>query len=170
MANPFDDLDAAWKNSEPAKAGGNFEPLPEGTEVSAVVTKQEFRLIGQKATPCVKVTFEVTEAVEPMHVGRLIWHDFWLTAPNAPYLKRDLGVLGWKGDRLSILTNPTDASLMQLGAKMKLGIEPYTDASGNQKSKNIIRFFNETYKYTPPAGGEKPASGAPAPVEDDLPF
>lgn len=171
MANQFDDLDAAWKSSEPAKAGGNFDPLPDGTEVSAFVTKQEFKLVGQKATPCVKLTFEVGVADEPSHVGRLVWHDLWLTAANAPYLKRDLGVLGWKGDRLSILTDPTDASLMHLGAKMKLGIEEYTDAHGVVKKKNIIRYFNETYKYTPPpAGSESHApSGAPA-EEDDLPF
>jgi hypothetical protein len=170
MATSFDDLDKAWSGATPAAPGASFsEPLPDGVKVKLAVVEQEFVLVGAKATPDCKVTFEVMEAENPAHIGRKVWHDFWLTSGNAPYLKRDLGILNWKGDRLSQLTNPSDASLMCLGADVTLGIEEYSDKNGIAKKKNVIKFFNENYIYKPKAEGAV-APPAQPPVEEEYPF
>jgi hypothetical protein len=166
----WDDLDKAFREATAAKAGtSNFDPIPEGAKVKLAVTKQEFKLVGANATPCSKVTFEVMEGE---WIDRKVWHDFWLTGPNAPYLKRDLDTLGWDTAKnpISKLTDPADASLMCLGADVTLGIEEYTGADGVTKRKNIIKFFNSKYVYTPPEkGAEKPAPPE-APKEGDFPF
>lgn len=172
MATDFGDLDKAWSGATPAAPGSSFsEPMADGTKLKLAVVEQEYALIGGKATPDCKVTFEVMECANPDYVGRKVWHDFWLTSGNAPYLKRDLGILGWKGDRISALTNPSDASLMCLGADVTLGIEDYTDKHGIAKRKNVIKFFNENYIYKPKAEGA--AAGAPpsgSPAEEEYPF
>ena len=166
MATSYDDLDKAWTGATPAAPGATFaEPIPEGTKVKLAVVEQEFALIGAKATPDCKVVFEVMEGD---FIGRKVWHDFWLTSGNAPYLKRDLGILGWKGDRLTQLTNPSDASLMCLGADVTLGVEEYTDKNGIAKKKNVIKFFNENYIYKPKSDGA--AKPGEAPPEEEYPF
>jgi hypothetical protein len=172
MATDFGDLDKAWSGATPAAPGANFsEPMAEGTKLKVAVVDQEFALIGGKATPDCKVTFEVMESVNPDHIGRKVWHDFWLTSGNAPYLKRDLGTLGWKGTLISQLANPSDASLMCLGADVTLGIEEYTDKNGIAKRKNVIKFFNENYIYKPKAAATDSAGGGAAAIpEEEYPF
>lgn len=146
------DLDKEFESSKAAEKGtGNFDPIPEDERVNAAIIDQNPAIVGAKETPCVKVTFEVMEG--PYKKNR-IWHDFWLTSPNVPYLKRDLEVLGWDG-KISDLINQGNTSLLCLGANVTVGVEAYVDKSGNNRKKNTIKFFNETYEYTPPEEGNE---------------
>lgn len=82
----MDDLVVTWKSVE---AAGELSPLPAG--------KYRCRLVGgmlgksRRGTPGFKLTFEVLEGE---YVGRLVWHDLWLTQKAMPYTKRDLGKIG----------------------------------------------------------------------------
>lgn len=163
MSNDLDSIDKAWTGATPAAPGGTgFEPLPAGTKAKVAVMNQKPARVGDKQTPVCKVTFEVVEPTE--YAGRRVWHDFWITVPNVPYLKRDLAILGWKGGKVSALMEETDASLINLGAVIEVDVEEYTDRDGNPRSKNVIRFFEAP--YTPPAPGE----AAKIEEDDSIPF
>ena len=163
MSGDLEDIDKAWVGAAPAPAGtgGAYDPLPAGTKAKLAITNQKPARVGQKNTAVCKVTFEVVEPAD--FAGRRVWHDFWITAPNVPYLKRDLGILGWKGVKLSQLMEEPDASLINLGAAVELDVEDYTDRDGNSKSKNIIKFFEAP--FTPPVAGQ-----APVAEDDTIPF
>lgn len=168
----LDKIDQAFSDTEPAP-GGNFDPIPEGTEVAVVITNQKADRVGENQTPVCKVTFEVMEP--ETHKTKKIWHDLWITMNNVKYLKRDLATLGWKEAKLSQLLVENDHSLMCCGARVVTAApEEYVDRNGNQRQKSVISYFKEHYEYTPtPAEAEKgaPATAAAAPVkEEDIPF
>lgn len=166
MTTSWEDIDKAWQNATPAAAGssgGNFEPIPEGTKVNLVVTDQKPKYVGGNQTPCCKVTFECADEA---YADKKVWHDFWITGPNVDYLKRDLGVLGWKGDKLSDLMREEDNSLMALGANVTVGVETYEkvmDSGDTQvRHKNVIKFFNAPFQYVPKGEGQAaPPAKAP---------
>lgn len=163
----LDQMDSDWGNTETAKSGDSgFAPIPEGTEVKAVIMDQTPSLVGEKETPVVKVVFEVVEPVE--FKTKKIFHDLWVTLKNAPYLKRDLETLGWKGEKPSQLMDEKDKSLMMCGALIVTGpVEEYV-SKGAKRKKTTISYFKETFEYTPPD-----EAAAPAPVaegDEDIPF
>lgn len=166
----FDEIDKAFETTVPAApmAGRDFSPLPEGSKVRLAVVNQQSAMVGANQTPVCKVTFEVMEPAgkewNPDWKGRKVWHDLWITPANVQYLKRDLTILGWTGKKVSALMDPADSSLMALGAEVVLGIEKYTDKEGNEKSKNIIRFF--TGSWAPPVSDAE----MPEPSSEDVPF
>lgn len=170
MSASWDDIDKAWQTAEPAKAGGAaYDPIPEGTKVNLVITSQKPAYVGQNQTPCVKVVFE---CVDEAYADRKVWHDFWVTEANVKYLKRDLGILGWKGQKLSDLMREKDTSLMCLGANATVGVESYEKVldSGEAvtRQKNTIQFFNETFTYVPKAEGKAAPAAAAAPKPPSL--
>lgn len=172
----LDKLDAGWDGAQPAKPGGEFTVIPEDTEVYVVVSDQKPAIVGEKQTAVCKVTFEVVAPAD--WAGKPIWHDFWLTAKNLPYLKRDLGMLGWQGKPSQLLENE-DSSLVTLGAKVRVGVEQYqakdkqsgqllyTVVDGQQvptmRTKNTIKYFDEPYKHAFPGGEGAPAGDEGAP-------
>lgn len=154
------ELDGEYEKAKPADPGGTFELIPEDTEVVVTVVSQKPDFVGSKRTPTCKVVFSV---VSPeMYKGRKIWHDFWLTIPNVPYLKRDLGILGWSGRPTSLLEE-TDVSLLSLSARVVVGVESYDGAGGKTKHKNVIKFFKERASNQE----KKPAVKEP---DDTIPF
>ncbi len=150
----FDDIDKAWGTQEPAPPGGNYPVIPNGTKgIRVAVIDQKADYIGGNETPDVKVTFEV---VEPENFeGVRIWHDFWITRANVPYLKRDLLTLGWKGEKISALMDPNNADLIGLGAEVTVNEEEY-EKDGQKRKKNTVRFFDAPWKPPAPAEGEAP--------------
>lgn len=175
-------LDSEWESTEPAKQGGEFSVIPEDTEVYVVVTDQKPAIVGENKTPVCKVTFEVVSPAE--WEGKPIWHDFWLTTRNLPYLKRDLSILGWQG-KPSQLLDEGDGSLITLGAKVRVGVEHYhakdkhtgqlmyTEEGGRKvpvmRKKNVIKNFIEG--YTRKLSGEELAKkNGKETVVDDIPF
>lgn len=183
----LDKLDAAFNSAEPAKGGGDYTPIPEDTRVKLVIMNQKPANVGQRQTPVCKITCEVVEPAQ--YAPKKIWHDLWLTEANVKYLKRDLIVLGWpgltadgkpvQGYRITQLLQPNDASLMNLGAEVTVGIEVYKvvdQRTGEEvpRTKNIIKCFNTTYKYSGPPKALPAPQPAPAPQgalpDDDIPF
>lgn len=187
-------LDAQFAGTEAASAGvGSFEVIPEDTKVAVIVKKQTGDMVGQNQTPVCKITFEVVAPA--VYAKKKIWHDFWLTEANLKYLKRDLTTLGWQSppNKPTQLMQATDASLLNLGAQVTVGIEQYqakdkqtgqllfVPVDGQQvpdmRKKNVIKFFNAPYKAAPPAA---PAPSMPPPAAippqvqpipgDDIPF
>lgn len=171
--NPWDMIDEMWADNEnvpPAEGGtggGGWTVIPEGTKVKVVAMDQKYTEVGQKGTPVCKVTFEVvapTQYAGPHPVK--IWHDFWLTIPNVSYLKRDLEILGWQGEKLSILKQGDDGSMIGLGAEVTVGVEKYQDKHDETRTKNVIKFFNATYKHQ----GVGAEAGATSADDEDIPF
>lgn len=141
MSDWLNDLDKKYEQAEAADAGsGNFDPIPEGKTVLVIAKEQKSDQVGEKGTPVCKVTFEVESPEE--YAGKRIWHDFWLTENNFPYLKRDLGEkMGWTG-KPSQLMEASDASVIGLKALATVGVESYVDKNGNDRKKNIVKFFD----------------------------
>ncbi len=82
-----DDFARRWQTTDTAD---EFGPLPAG-EYVAIPERGELTTVGQKATPSYKLTFRV---IEGELIGRLFWHDVWLTPAALPQAKRDLSKLG----------------------------------------------------------------------------
>ncbi len=136
-----DRLDKDYEEAEAADPGADsFDPIPDKTVVDVVVIEQKYDEVGENATSVCKATFEVTTE---KYIKKRIWHDFWLTEPNLTYLKRDLGLIGWEGKKLSALMNKTDTSLLRCAASVTVGIEKFKDRNGNDRTKNVIKYFNE---------------------------
>jgi hypothetical protein len=76
-----------WDTTEAASEMG---PLPPGEYVAHIING-ELETSRTKSTPGYKLTFRV---VEGQHVGRMFWHDCWLTAAAMPQTKRDLAKIG----------------------------------------------------------------------------
>lgn len=179
-------LDGDWDNTQPAKAGGEYTVIPDDTKVKVVVSDQKPSIVGKNQTAVCKVTFEVVAPAE--YAPKPIWHDFWLTPKNLPYLKRDLGILGWQGKPSQLLASD-DASLVGLGAEATVGVEEYqpndkhtgapmVDGAGQPvtRSKNTIKYFDGPYQHNAEAAPADAGAAAPGPAdkppgpEDDIPF
>lgn len=87
-----DDFTDKWRTTD---AADDYGPLPPG-EYVAMVERGELATVGTKGTPSYKLTFSVIEGPGKStdYVGRLFWHDVWLTPAALPQAKRDLGKLG----------------------------------------------------------------------------
>jgi len=81
-----DSLRDAWDRTE---AAAEFAPLPAGVYTARLVRGELFT--ARSGTPGYKLTFRVLDGD---HIGRLLWHDLWLTPQALPMTKRDLGKLG----------------------------------------------------------------------------
>lgn len=137
------DLDDAFDRAEAASKGSGGGVIPDKTKVKVRVIEQKFFYSSQKNTPGVKVVLEVGEGD---YGGRKIWHDFWLTEKNIPYLKRDLATLGFTG-KLSSLAQGASTDLIGMGAEITVAIEEYESQNKEtgeleKRSKNRVAFWN----------------------------
>ena len=82
----MDDLLSLWNQAEAAQ---DFLVLPRGKYRCRTRRGQLGK--SRRGTPGYKLTFEV---VEGEYVGRLLWHDLWLTPAAMPMTKRDLLKIG----------------------------------------------------------------------------
>ena len=129
-------------------AAGDFEPLPAGLYVAHVQAAELFT--ARTGTPGVKIKFRVAEGE---HVGRMIFHDAWLTAPALPQTKRDCGKLGLKTlDQLETANVPPG----RIRCKVRVALR--TDDNGEKS--NRVRQFDVL-------GIDEPAADAFAPTDTD---
>lgn len=77
-----------WSTTE---AAGDDAPIPRGEYECHAITGELFN--AKTTTPGYKITFKVLTGE---HIGRLVWHDVWLSPAALPRAKRDLAKLGIK--------------------------------------------------------------------------
>ena len=142
-----------WNN---VKAAGDFGPLPPGTYVCHI-SKGELATSRRKLTPCYTVTFSV---IEGEFVGRLLWHEIWLTDAAKPQAKRDFEKLG---------INDPERQLEQPippGIRCRVRAVIHKDDLGNEHNK--VKSFEvvgidkpEADPFAPQGTGES-STGGPA--------
>ncbi len=123
-------VDRAWRETQPAEEG-SFEPLPSGTYegivMDAKLTESSTGTIG------LNVQFEVTKGD---YEGRYIFHTFWVTSKNIPYVKRDMGMLGCSINSVGDVIN-AQKRLMNKKAILHVGQEEY-----DGRMRNKVRSFS----------------------------
>jgi len=146
-----DGADGLRKQWAETQAATEFAPLPAGTYTAHVHIVELFKT-QTKGTPGVKVQFRVCDGE---HVGRMVFHDCWLTAPALPQSKRDLAKLGLATvDQLETTVVPSGR------IRCKLRVALRTDDSG--ESFNRVRSFEVI-------GIDEPQADPFAPTELDDP-
>jgi hypothetical protein len=161
----MNDLDSMFERVEAAQKG-SFGVIPAKTKVKVKVIEQKFAYSSQKNTPGVKVVLEVGDGD---YAGKRIWHDFWLTEKNLPFLKRDLATLGFDG-KLSTLASETCQSLIGLGAEVTVDVEEYEAKNKEtgqyeKRQKNRVAFWNNHWSPPQDAVEETPSEDAGAEME-----
>lgn len=130
------EFDREWKDTEPAQEGV-FDPLPPGSYeailIDASLTESSTGTVG------LNCQFEVTKGD---HEGRYLFHTFWVTGKNLPYVKRDMGVLGYSPASAADLVN-AKRHLMNKKAVLSVGQEEYEGKTHN-KVRSFSRLDSET--------------------------
>lgn len=95
MTDFWDELDQHWTDEakkeaeEEASRSGDYDALPEGN-YNVKVKDWVIKRSKNKGTPGLNMEFVV---VDGQYKNRRIWHDFWLTKKNLPFVGRDLNYL-----------------------------------------------------------------------------
>ena len=124
------ELDEEWRETEAAEEG-SFEPLPEGDYKCMVMDAQLIKSSNDNLG--LNVQFKVLEGE---HEGRHVWHSFWLTQKNIPYVKRDLAILGYEAKTASDLMR-AKAHLVNKKAILRVGVEEYEG-----RTRNRVKWFS----------------------------
>jgi hypothetical protein len=129
-------FDQEWKEAQPAEEG-SFDPIPPGNYdcivVDAKLTESMSGNIG------LNVQFEVLNGE---YEGRYIYHTFWVTSKNIPYVKRDMGILGYSPNSAADLIN-AQRQIMSKKASLNVGQEEY-DGRMRNKVRSFARIDNVT--------------------------
>ena len=124
-------FDREWKEADPAEEG-SYEPLPpgdyEGIVIDAKLTESQGGNVG------LNTQFEVTQGEQE---GRYIYHTFWVTSKNIPYVKRDMGMLGYSPNSAADLVN-AKRHIMNTRVILHVGQEEYEG-----KMRNKVRGFSK---------------------------
>ena len=139
------ELDDEWQQTEPA-AEGSFDPLPEDDYECIVVDAELVKSSNDNIG--LNVQFEV---IKGEHEGRHVYHTFWLTEKNLPYVKRDLAILGYEAKTASELLK-AKGPLMHKKAVLRVGQEEYEG-----RTRNRVKWFTRI----------EDAQAAAGEVEDD---
>ena len=123
------ELDNEWQETEPA-AEGSFDPLPEDDYECVIVDADMVKSSNDNIG--LNVQFEV---VKGEHEGRFVYHTFWLTEKNLPYVKRDLAILGYEAKTASELLK-AKGPLMHKKAVLRVGQEEYEG-----RTRNRVKWF-----------------------------
>ena len=123
------ELDAEWQQTDAAEEG-SFDPLPEDDYTCVVLDVDLVKSSNDNIG--LNVQFEV---VEGEHEGRHVWHSFWLTERNIPYVKRDLAILGYEAKTASDLMK-AKGPLMHKKAILRVGREEYEG-----RTRNRVKWF-----------------------------
>jgi len=149
-----DSLRDQWRTTEAAE---DFAPLPPGEYVAHVQGVELFN--ARTGTPGVKIAFRVAEGE---HVGRLVWHDCWLTPAALPRTKRDCMKLGLDSiDRL-------EGASVEPG-RIRCAVRVALRTTDDGATFNTVRRFDVLGIDEPPSVDDDdfaPAADAPA---DDAP-
>ncbi len=142
------EFDRDWKESKTAEEG-SYDPIPpgdyEGIVIDAKLTESQGGNVG------LNTQFEVTKGE---HEGRYIYHTFWVTSKNIPYVKRDMGMLGYSPNSAADLVN-AKRFIMNRRIILHVGQEEYEG-----KMRNKVRGFSKIEDI--PLKAESP--------EDEYPF
>ena len=125
MDDFWDELDEQWqkearqKAQEEAGKSNDYELLPEGT-YNVKVEDWTIMRSKKKETPGLNMEFVV---VDGDHKKRKIWHTFWLTPNNLPFVGRDLNFL--TGKLFTKFSELKTYDFKDLYVKVKLKHEEY---------------------------------------------
>ena len=123
-------FDKELRETAPAEEG-SFEPLPpgdyEGLVIDAKLTESTSGTVG------LNTQFEVTKGE---HEGRYVYHTFWVTSKNIPYVKRDIGMLGCTLNSSADIVN-AQKQIMNKKVILHVGHEEYEG-----KMRNKVRGFS----------------------------
>jgi len=124
-------FDQEWKESQPAEEG-SFDPLlPPGNYDCLVVDSHLTESMSGNIG--LNVQFE---ALKGDFEGRYLYHTFWVTTKNIPYVRRDMGILGYSPSSASDLIN-AQKQIMNRKASLNVGQEEY-----DGRMRNKIRSFS----------------------------
>lgn len=125
------DFDREWKESKTAEEG-SYEPLPPGDYevivIDAKLTESQGGNVG------LNTQFEVTKGE---FEGRYLYHTFWVTSKNIPYVKRDMGMLGYAPNSAADLVN-AKRYIMNRRIILHVGQEEYEG-----RMRNKVRGFSK---------------------------
>ena len=141
-----DQLAQAWDRTV---AAGDFTPVPAGTYLCRIVNGEPFTS-RSNLTPGYKLTFRVLDGE---HVGRLVFHELWLTPAALPMTKRDLAKLG--------VTSP-DQLDRPLPPRIRCRVRVTLRTADDGSSFNAVKGFEVL-------GTDPPDHFAPPPAEADSP-
>ena len=140
-----DNLRDVWNNTAEAP---DFLPLPAGPYVSHVEAVELFK--AKTGTPGVKIQFRICEGE---HVGRMLFHDCWLTPAAMPQTKRDTGKLGLRTvEQLETTTVPPG----RIRCKVRVALRKDDDGT----ERNRVRGFDVVGIDDPTADPFAPSVGA----------
>ena len=139
------DLREVWDKTAEAP---DFTPLPAGTYTAHVLAVEFFK--AKTGTPGVKIQFRICEGE---HVGRMLFHDCWLTPAAMPQTKRDMGKLG-----LFTIEQLENATVPPGRIRCKVRVSLRTDDDGTQR--NRVRGFDVVSVDEPTADPFSPSVGA----------
>ncbi len=154
LAGSTDSLRRQWDST---KAADDFRPLPTGTYTAHVQAVELFN--ARTGTAGIKVTFKVAEGE---HVGRLVWHDLWLTPAALPQTKRDCLKLG-----LDSIDKLESASIEPGRIRCRVRVALRRDDDGTEHNK--VRGFDVLGVDDPPSVDDPdfPPDTPAETVEDD---
>jgi len=144
LAGRTDEIREQWETTE---AAADFAPLPAGTYEAHVHAVELFN--AKTGTPGVKIQFRVADGE---YVGRMIFHDLWLTPAALPQTKRDCAKL-----QLMTLEQLESATVPPGRIRCKVRVALRRDDDGTEY--NRVRHFDVL-------GIDEPEADAFAPTDD----
>lgn len=156
LTNILGDNSDFFNDWDDVKAADSFGPLPPGTYVCHIV-KGEPGESRRKQTPCYTLTFKVLEGE---FIGRLLWHEIWLTEAAKQIAKREFDKIGFT-DPKHQMKQPIPPDRIRCRVKAVI----HKDDSGTEHNsvKDFVVIGIDTPKADPfaPGAGET-ATGGPA--------
>ncbi|RLT21494.1 MAG: hypothetical protein DWI29_01885 [Planctomycetota bacterium] len=145
-----------FNNWTDVKAADDFGPIPPGTYVCHI-TKGELATSRRKQTPCYTLTFRV---IEGDFVGRLLWHEIWLTLAAKAQAKRDFDKLSFTDPERQV-EQPIPPDRIRCRVKVVIHKDDNGTEHNNVKSFEVVGI--DTPKADPfaPGAGES-STGGPA--------
>ena len=150
MTDFWEELDEHWNNEAKKEAEeeakkGVASLLPEGT-YNLKVKDWTFMRSKNKDTPGLNMEFVVANGT---HENRVVWHTFWLTRGNLPYVGRDLNYL--TGRMFTKFSDLKTYDFKGLYVTVKVKHEEY---QGREQPR--VAYFSAL------SGGESKSDAAPA--------
>ena len=153
------EMDEYWEESggEEAKdSGDSFDILPKG-EYDFHISDFKFMMSLVKGTPGLNMEFTV---ISEKGRNRKVWHTFWLTPKNMPYVARDIRII--TGNRVGKPSDLRDIDFTGVRFPARIKHEEY-EKDGEKVTKPVIdRFLARPVKAA--------AASSPVPNDDDIPF
>jgi hypothetical protein len=163
MNSERESLERAWSTT---KAADDLTPLPSGEYRCRIASGELSKSKG--GTPGYKLKMEVADGE---HVGRLVWHDIWLTDAAMSMAKRDLAKLGIErfeqldqplppgiivSARIALRKNDDGSEYNRVSRFEVVGIEPpdpFAPADGNDGEEDTTDADGFDWRAGAPSNG-----------------